>query len=99
MEEEYKILPVEEAETVIFDSAIDLGMDISETCIDMLLDESLVKNIPVLGTFYKAGKIGYSIGRITYIKKLLVFAQEMQRNDVDGVTLKKHKELLQVTQM
>ena len=95
MEEEYKILPVEEAETVIFDSAIDLGMDISETCIDMLLDESLVKDIPVLGTFYKAGKIGYSIGRITYIKKLLVFAQEMQRNDVDGVTLKKHKELLQ----
>ena len=67
MEEEYKILPVEEAETVIFDSAIDLGMDISETCIDMLLDESLVKDIPVLGTFYKAGKIGYSIGRITYI--------------------------------
>ena len=68
MEEEYKILPVEEAETVIFDSAIDLDMDISETCIDMLLDESLVKDIPVLGTFYKAGKIGYSIGRITYIK-------------------------------
>lgn len=95
MEEEYKILPVEEAETVIFDSAIDLGVDISETCIDMLLDESLVKDIPVLGTFYKVGKIGYSIGRITYIKKLLVFAQEMQRNDVDGVILKKHKELLQ----
>lgn len=95
MKEEYDILPVEEAETVIFDSAIDVGVDISEMCLDMLLDEGVVKDIPVLGTFYKVGKIGYSIGRITYIKKLLVFAQEMQRNDVDGAVLKKHKELLQ----
>ncbi len=95
MKEEYEILPVEEAETVIFNSAIDVGVDISEMCLDMLLDEGVVKDIPVLGTFYKVGKVGYSIGRITYIKKLLVFAQEMQRNDVDGSVLKKHKELLQ----
>lgn len=95
MKEEYEILPVEEAETVIFNSAIDIGVDISEICLDMLLDEGVVKDIPVLGTFYKVGKVGYSIGRIAYIKKLLVFAQEMQRNDVDGAVLKKHKELLQ----
>lgn len=96
MEEKYKIFPIEEAETVIFDSAIDLGIDISETCIDKLLDESFVKDIPILGTFYKIGKIGYSLERIIYVKKLLVFAQEMQRNDVDRGILKKHKELLQV---
>lgn len=59
MKEEYEILPVEEAETVIFNSAIDVGVDISEMCLDMLLDEGVVKDIPVLGTFYKVGKVGY----------------------------------------
>ena len=94
MQGEYEIQPVKEAEEVIFDSTMDLGMDISEICIDMLFEDGTLREFPVFGTFYKAGKIVYSIGRLTYIKKLLVFAQEMQRNDVGGTTLKKHKELI-----
>ena len=93
MEDEYLIQPVEEARMTIFDSTIDLGTDVSELCIDMLQDEGIVKDIPVLGTVYKVGKIGYSVARLTFIKKVLAFAQEMQRNDVDKNILKKHKEL------
>lgn len=94
MEEQYTIQPVNETKTVIFDTTIDLGTDISEICIDMLQEESIIKEIPVLGTVYKVGKIGYSISRLTYIKKVLVFAQEMQRNDVDKSVLEKHRELM-----
>jgi len=83
-QEENAIRPVAEAEMVIFDSSIDLGIDISEICIDALLDNKIVEDIPVLGSIYKVGKIGYSIKRITYLKKILVFAQEIQKNDVDG---------------
>ena len=83
MEVEYLIQPVEETRMTIFDSAIDLGTDVSEICIDMLQDEGIVKDIPVLGTVYKVGKIGYSVARLTFIKKVLAFAQEIQRNDVD----------------
>lgn len=93
MKDEYLIRPVEETRMAIFDSAIDLGTNVSEICIDMLQAEGIVKDIPVLGTVYKVGKIGYSVGQLTFIKKVLVFAQEMQKNDIDRGVLKKHKEL------
>ena len=94
MEDRDKILPVEETEKAIFDSSIDIGIDMSEICIDKLLDGSFMEDIPILGTIYKIGKIIYSIDRIVYIKKLLVFAQEIQRNDINDDVLQKHKKLI-----
>lgn len=98
MKEDYTIQPVEETKMAIFDSAIDLGTDISEICIDMLQSEELIRDIPVFGTVYKIGKIGYSVGQLTFIKKVLVFAQEMQKNDIDRGILKRHKELIHKNQ-
>lgn len=95
MKDEYLIQPVEETRMTIFDSTIDLGIDMSEICIDMLQDEGILKDIPVLGTVYKIGKMGYSAKRLIDIKKILIFAQEMQRNDVDRNVLKKHKKLFE----
>lgn len=93
MEDEYLIQPVEETRMTIFESTIDLGTDISEVCIDTLQEDGFVKDFPVLGTVYKVGKIGHSVGRLLFIKKVLVFAQEMQRNDVNRSVLNKHKQL------
>ena len=67
MEDEFRILPEKEAKNIIFNSTIELGIDVSEIGIDKFLDEGIVKEIPVLGSFYKIGKIGYSIERIIYI--------------------------------
>lgn len=88
------IRPVEETRAVTFDATLDLSIDISEICIDMMLDDGILKDIPAIGTVYKVGKIGYSVGRLSFIKKTLIFAQEMQRNNVGNGVLEKHKELM-----
>ena len=88
------IQPIEETRATIFDSTIDLSMDISEICLDMLLDEGVIKDIPVLGSIYKIGKAVYSVSQLNHIKKILVFAQEIQKNNVGSDILTKHKELM-----
>lgn len=95
MEEKYMIQPVEETRATIFDSTIDLSMDISEIGIDMLFDDGVIKDIPAIGTVYKIGKIGYSVSRLSFIKKSLIFAQEMQRNNIGKGVLEKHKALME----
>lgn len=94
MSDEYMMHPVEETRATIFDSMIDLSIDISEIYLDMLLDDGMVKDIPALGTIYKVGKTVYSVGQLAFIKKTLAFAQEIQRNSIETGILEKHKHLL-----
>lgn len=95
MDERYIIQPVEETRETIFESTIDISTDISEICIDMLQEEGVIKDFPVLGTVYKVGKTVCSVGRLAYIKKILVFAQELQRNNVENDVLEEHKRLME----
>ena len=94
MDKRVDFLPVEEAKHVIFDNTVDLSIDISEYCIDALLNKEIIKDIPVLGSVFKVGKVAYSISRMAYIKKLLIFVQEMQKNDITGEKIKNHKNKL-----
>lgn len=93
-EQTYKFEPIKEAETVIFDSVLETGIDLAEVGIDLLCEDEILKDIPILGTVFKLGKTVFSISRRMYIKKILIFAQEMQKGNVDKETLQKHKEEL-----
>lgn len=94
MKDKYTIQPIEETRATIFDTSIDLSMDISEIYLDMLSSDGVIKDIPALGTVYKIGKLGYSVGQLAFIKKTLIFAQEMQRKNVGSDVLEKHKQLM-----
>lgn len=93
-EQAYKFEPIKEAETVIFDSVLETGIDLAEVSIDLLCEDSILRDIPILGTVFKLGKAVFSISRRMYIKKILIFAQEMQKGNVDKEILQKHKERL-----
>lgn len=81
--DEYAIQPVREAQLAIFETSIDLNVDIAEAIIDSLLDDGILKEIPIIGTVFKLGKTCKSIERMFYVKKILVFAQALQAEDVD----------------
>lgn len=93
-EQAYKFEPIKEAETVIFDSMLETGIDLAEVGVDLLCEDEILRDIPILGTVFKLGKTVFSISRRMYIKKILIFAQEMQKGNVDRETLQKHKKEL-----
>jgi hypothetical protein len=57
----------------LLDPSIDLGVDYSEIFIDDLIDNEVLKNIPIIKTFVGAIKGGIAINQFFFAKKLLTF--------------------------
>lgn len=58
---------------------VDTGIDITEIAIDQLLNEGLLKEVPVVKSLIAFVKTGYSIRDAIYIKKILLFVLGVQK--------------------
>lgn len=57
---------------------VNTGLDITEIAIDQLLNEGLLKEVPVVKSLIALVKTGYSIRDALYIKKVLLFVLGVQ---------------------
>ncbi len=61
------------------DNIKDITVDVLETSLDHFLEEDVIKEIPVFGTLYKAGKVVSGIRESIFAKKILKFLFEINK--------------------
>jgi hypothetical protein len=65
----------------------DLGVDLTETLIDQLLEEGFLRDLPIVGTVVQLAKVSIDIANYLFLKKTLLFlyslktVPEQQRRD------------------
>lgn len=79
----------------LFDSTIDIGADLVELPIDLITENEIIKNIPIVGTIVKLGKATSTIRDRHLIKKLVKFIESINNGDIKPENLEKHKEILE----
>jgi uncharacterized ubiquitin-like protein YukD len=56
----------------------DISVDISEVLVDNLLEDGILKDIPIIGTILKLGKFSLNIKDHLFIKKIIYFISELK---------------------
>ncbi|ACD23273.1 hypothetical protein FDE76_01610 [Clostridium botulinum] len=79
----------------LFDESIDIGSDLMELPIDLITENEVIKDIPVVGTIVKLGKAAITIRERHLIKKLVAFIESVNNDDVESDVLEKHKQMLE----
>ena len=80
-------------DSLVIDS-VDLIGDYLELGIDSVLNDEIIKEIPILKSLLSAGKITKSIRERNYMKNLVIFLNELNSGNIDEKKLKKHQEEL-----
>lgn len=80
-------------DSLVIDS-VDLMGDYLELGIDSVLNDEIIKEIPILKSLLSAGKITKSIRERNYMKNLVIFLNELNSGNIDEKKLKKHQEEL-----
>ncbi len=80
---------------IIFDCCMEVGADIAEVGLDQLIDDGVLKELPVLSTILKTVKIGNSVHDWFYTRKLLTFIKAIYDGTVTEKEWNKHMEKLQ----
>lgn len=86
--------PVESFGQIVFNTTLDTGIDLLEVGLDQLLEDGLIREIPIIGVAYTTSKLFISLKDAMLTKKALVFAQRVQAGTADKKTLEKHREKL-----
>lgn len=81
------------ADTII-NYNLDTAIDISELGIDSLLDESLLKEIPIIKTVYGLTKTGFAIREKHMLKKTLTFINQLNSDGLSSKEYNDYKEKL-----
>ncbi|MCL2097601.1 MAG: hypothetical protein FWH23_02425 [Bacteroidales bacterium] len=68
----------------ILNPSIDLGTDYAEIFIDDLMDNGLLKEIPIVKSVVGTIKAGISINQFWFAKKILTFIREFNLGNVDN---------------
>ena len=80
-------------DSLVIDS-VDLMGDYLVLGIDSVLNDEIIKEIPILKSLLSAGKITKSIRERNYMKNLVIFLNELNSGNIDEKKLKKHQEEL-----
>lgn len=80
-------------DSLVIDSS-DIVGDYLELGIDSILENDILKEIPIIKTFIGIGKITKSIRERNLMKNLVIFINELNSGKIDRKKLKKHKEEL-----
>lgn len=84
-------------ESISGSDLINLGLNISEIALDQFLKGGIIKDLPVINSFVAFVRTGISIKDAIYIKKLLIFLENIQ--EVSEEKRKKFlKEISQITE-
>jgi len=66
-------------------------IEISESILDGFIDDSVLKNIPIVNVISSMYKTGKSISEYRFIKKILLFINEINRSEVNEDKIKNIK--------
>lgn len=73
---------------------IDAFTDYGDMALNYFLDETIIGNIPIIGTFVKAVKIGLSIKNLRFAKNYCTFIQKIRNNEKTQKDLEQHVNIL-----
>jgi hypothetical protein len=65
-------------ETIKDTNLKDISVDISEVLVDNLLENGILKDIPIIGTILKLGKFSLNVKDHLFIKKIIYFISELK---------------------
>lgn len=77
------------SETIKDTNLKDISVDISEILVDNLLEDGILKDIPIIGTILKLGKFSLNLKDHLFIKKIIYFISELKE-----VSPKKRNEII-----
>lgn len=70
---------------------IDLSVDYSEIFIDDIIENEILKDIPIVKTIVGAVNVGRSINQLWFAKKILTFLKEFNSGDIEAEKLNEFK--------
>lgn len=73
------------------DSLIDVGTDMIEIGIDSILQDDILKDIPIAGNVFKTGKFIYNLHDRSLLRQTLIFIQEFNKGTIETEKLKKYR--------
>lgn len=85
---------IESTANTIANYNLDTAIDISEIGLDSLLDDSILKEVPLIKTAYGVAKTGFAIREKHMLKKTLIFIDELSKNDISNNNYIEYKEKL-----
>jgi hypothetical protein len=91
MKEEEKSI-IKPLENELLNPSLDLGIDYAEMGLDAILDNDVLKEIPIVKSAVGLMKIGISLKERHDLKKILVFLSEFQKCNIEENQLKEFKE-------
>lgn len=94
-EEKYEIDNIiESTANTIVNYNLDTAIDLSEIGLDSLLDDSVLKEVPLIKTAYGVAKTGFAIREKHMLKKTLIFIDELNKNGVSNEKYIEYKKKL-----
>ena len=85
---------LEFAKKIILAEPIELGADVLEIGLDQILEEGILKDIPIFGSIVKVGRLVSTVHDAIFTKKVLAFAQSIHSGSGDETKWIQHKEKL-----
>jgi uncharacterized ubiquitin-like protein YukD len=77
------------SETIKDTNLKEISVDISEILVDNLLEDGILKDIPIIGTILKLGKFSLNVKDHLFIKKIIYFISELKE-----ISPKKRNEII-----
>lgn len=81
-------------ESILVDDISNLGIDFMEIGLDSLIDNEVVKEIPIVKSLFAVGKTVIAIRNRHLLKKTLVFIQEMKSGKLNQTKFEDYKQRL-----
>ncbi len=78
-------------ENEIFNKSLDLSTDYAEVSLDLIFEDGLLKELPIVKTLFTFYNITSSIIAQHNVKKILVFLQEFHSHRIEDDKIKKFK--------
>lgn len=92
--EQNDINVVENFASTIVNYNVDTAMDLTEIGIDSIFDNAILKNIPIVKLIYGIARTGFAIRERHMLKKILIFINQLNSNNITNDSYIKYKEKL-----
>ena len=78
----------------MLNSSLDMFSDWGESSIDLLFDDDIIRNIPIIKSIYAVGKVAICLRDKFFCQRTLAFLQEFTNDQISKEALEKHIEKL-----
>lgn len=79
----------------LFEETMNIGSDFLEIPLDQLMDNDMLKDIPIVNTLVSLGKMAMNVRDLYLIKKTMVFIVGLNQNKLFREKLVRHKTKLE----